>query len=175
MVGWSDPPADLGDTRAIARLSGFLPARAPVVSSDLQRARATADAIAGPRPRLADNPALREINFGAWELMSYDQADAADPGLIRDYLDTPGDIAPPGGESWNDIRARVNPAVDTLIDAHSGRDLIVVAHFGVILTQLQRAKGLNAVEAFAHKIDNLSVTRITCDTEWDVDLINHIP
>ncbi len=39
-------------------------------------------------------------------------------------------------------------------------DLIVVAHFGVILTQVQRALGIPTTEAFAHKIDRLSVTCI---------------
>ena len=52
MVGWSDLPADLGDTAQLARLSTHLPAEALVISSDLIRASATADAIAGKRTRL---------------------------------------------------------------------------------------------------------------------------
>ena len=44
MIGWTDLPADLSDTDAIARLRTELP-DAPIVSSDLIRAVATADAL----------------------------------------------------------------------------------------------------------------------------------
>ena len=176
MVGWSDLPADLSDTAALARLSAYLPEDAHVVSSDLQRASATADAIAGSRTRLPHQPHLREINFGAWELRRYAEIEREDPQLIRAYWETPGDVRPPGGETWNEVRARVDRGIDALIAAHPGRDLVVVAHFGVILTQIQRAERLTAEQVFSHRIDNLSVTRITLTTDrWTADPINHRP
>ena len=175
MVGWSDPPADLTDQDAVQRLAQFLPAAASVVSSDLLRARATADAIAGPRQRLPDTPDLREINFGDWELKTFADVDEVQPDLIRDFLENPGDVRAPDGESWNQVRTRVDRSVDTLINLHRGHDLILVAHFGVILSQLQRARDISANAAFAHKIDNLSVTRMEFDGAWVVDLINHVP
>lgn len=52
MVGWRDLPADLSDQAALARLSTYLPQQALVVSSDLIRSVATADAIQGARQRL---------------------------------------------------------------------------------------------------------------------------
>ena len=109
MVGWSDLPADLSDTDAIARLRNYLP-EAPVVSSDLIRATATADAI-GRNHRLPNDPALREINFGAWELRTFAEIEAEDHATIRAYWETPGHIAPPDGESWNAVRKRVDGAV----------------------------------------------------------------
>ena len=66
MVGWSDLPADLSDTAALDRLSSYLPPEALVISSDLSRAVATADAVQGARRRLGHDPDLREMNFGAW-------------------------------------------------------------------------------------------------------------
>lgn len=173
MVGWSDIPADLSDTAALGRLRSYLPA-APVVSSDLIRASATADALLS-ETRLPHDPHLREINFGDWELRRFSEVEAEDPERIRAYWETPGDVAPPNGESWNTIRARVDTAIDNyLAIGHS--DLIVVAHFGVILTQVQRALGITAYEAFGHKIDNLSVTTIKTDGEdWTAEVINHLP
>ncbi|MEJ1993014.1 MAG: phosphoglycerate mutase family protein, partial [Maritimibacter sp.] len=44
-VGWRDVPADLSDTAALARLSAALPDSAALISSDLIRAIATADAV----------------------------------------------------------------------------------------------------------------------------------
>ncbi len=174
MVGWSDLAADLSDHAALKRLSDYLPKDAAVVSSDLQRARATADAIAPRARRLPDLAALREIHFGDWELLRFDEVEAQTPDLIRAFWQEPGENAPPGGESWNQLRARVDKAVDDLTISNSESDLIIVAHFGVILTQLQRALGVEATEVFSHKIENLSVTRICFDGGWRAEAINHI-
>lgn len=172
MVGWSDIPADLSDTAAISRLRDYLP-DAPVVSSDLIRATATADALVRAA-RLPHDPALREINFGAWELRTFPEVEAEDPTTIRAYWETPGHIAPPGGESWNAVRRRVDDAIDGYLTA-GHENLIVVAHFGMILTQVQRALGIGAYAAFGHKIDNLSVTDLRYDGGWTVGRINHTP
>ncbi|MEO1641020.1 MAG: histidine phosphatase family protein [Pseudomonadota bacterium] len=173
MVGWSDIPADLSDTAAISRLRAYLP-DAPVVSSDLIRAVATADAL-DPDQRLPHDPALREINFGAWEMRGFAEVSAEDPDTIRAYWETPGDIAPLGGESWNAVRARLDTAIDSYLSARHP-NLIIVAHFGAILTQVQRALGIDGYTAFGHKIDNLSVTDLTHGPDgWQVGRINHRP
>lgn len=176
MVGWSDLPADLSDRAALDRLAACLPDNAVVVSSDLVRATATADAIQGDRRRLPHRRDLREIHFGAWELRRFAEIDAEDPVRARAYWDTPGDTSPPGGESWNRVCARVDAAIDALMAEHAGADLVVVAHFGVILTQLQRALALNPRDAFAHRIDNLSLTELTRHGDtWQPGRINHVP
>ncbi|TMV10170.1 histidine phosphatase family protein [Ruegeria sediminis] len=176
MVGWSDLPADLSDRAALDRLAAYLPEAGLVISSDLSRAAETASAIQGPRTRLPHRQDLREIHFGTWELRTYADIEAEDPELARAYWDQPGEIRPPDGESWNQVRTRVDAAVDALIAAHSGRDLIIVAHFGVILSQIQRALNLDPQEAFSHRIDNLSVTEITrLASGWSVGRINHRP
>jgi len=174
MVGWSDLAADLGDRAQLQRLSEALPAGAVMISSDLIRARATADAIAKGRQRLADAPALREIHFGDWEMRSFAEVEAEDPARLRAYYDTPGKVRPPGGESWDDVCVRVNACVDALAQDHGDQDIIAVAHFGVILTQVQRALGISARAAFAHRIDTLSVTQISHDGHWRAGPINHI-
>ncbi|KAF0675342.1 histidine phosphatase family protein [Profundibacterium mesophilum] len=156
MIGWTDLPADLSDEAAIGRLSASLPEGAPVISSDLDRARRTADAIAGSRPRLGDDRDLRELHFGGWERRLHDDIEAEDPGLARAFWERPGDLAPPGGESWNALSARVCAAADRL--AARGGDIIVVAHFGAILSQVQRARAIPAQEAFAQHITPLSLT-----------------
>lgn len=73
------------------------------------------------------------------------------------------------------MTTRVDRAIDHLMQQHAGRDLIVVGHFGMILTQIQRAEQLTAEEAFSHKIDNLSVTEIHTRPDWKAPLINHNP
>lgn len=172
MIGWTDLAADLSDTDALQRLAAHLPPGAPVISSDLSRAIATADALGPDRPRLPHDPALREIHFGHWEQRAFPEVEAESPALIRAFWDTPGDIHPPGGESWNDLTTRTWSALDRLHG--QAPDLIVVAHFGPILAALQRAKGVTASEIFAQKIDNLSVTCLTL-TPAQVHCVNHRP
>ncbi|MEM6617786.1 MAG: histidine phosphatase family protein [Pseudomonadota bacterium] len=175
LVGWTDVPADLSDTAALARLSAHLPGEALLVSSDLVRCVATADAIQGDRTRLPHDAGLRELNFGNWEDRTFADVAETDPGLSRAYWSDPGDPAPPGGESWNAAAARVEGAVGRLLSAHPGRDLIVVAHFGAILTQVQRAARMPARAALAFKIDNLSVTTLEfTDPAWRVLGVNHV-
>lgn len=177
-VGWRDVPADLSDTALIARVRDHLPEEALVVSSDLVRSTKTADALLKPtHTRLPHEIDLREINFGVWDGMRFDAVAARDPELSRAFWEKPGDIRAPEGESWNDTMARVSNVVDRLGQAHAGAHIIAVAHFGVILTQVQRALQVSAYEAMAHKIDNISVTTVQHlgAEQWEVARINHLP
>lgn len=177
MVGWRDIPADLSDKAALERLAEYLPDRAKFISSDLQRASATADAIQNGRPRMPHDTALREMNYGDWDGLLFDEIAKQDPIASRKFWEQPGSFAPPNGESWDMLSARINGAVDTLANSHKG-DIVVVAHFGVILTALQRAGGMDAKSAFSFKIDNLSVTRLDYlhDAKaWRVEGVNHRP
>ena len=158
MVGWSDLAADLSDTQALARLEAALPKDAFVISSDLSRAVTTADAIQAKRHRLPHDRDLREMNFGDWELKVFSEVEAESPERLRAFYETPGEISPPNGDSWHALCARSNAAIDRLLASNQAQNLIVVAHFGVILSQVQRAFGLTAYQAFGNKIENLSIT-----------------
>lgn len=170
MVGWTDLVADLSDHAALARLDAHLP-NVPVISSDLIRAVATADTLAN-RLRLPHDPALREMNFGAWEMRRFDEIEAETPDHIRAFWETPGDVCPPQGESWHQMAARVEGALQRL--SHFP-EVIVVAHFGPIVAAIQLAERLSPSEAFAHRIDNLSVTCLDFGETPRAISINHIP
>lgn len=176
-VGWRDVPADLTDAERIARLDAHLPHEALLISSDLIRCVATADVLeARARARLPHHADLREMHFGVWDGMHFKEVAARDPELSRAYWEKPGDVQAPGGESWNQTAARVNRVVDAMNSSHPDSHIIAVAHFGVILTQVQRALGVSAYEAMAHKIDNLSVTTLRHDAgSWEAAVINHLP
>ena len=176
LVGWSDIPADLSDVAAIKRLNNHLPKDAVVVSSDLIRCVATADTLSTDRERLEHQFELREVHFGDWELKNYNDVAQSYPDLSKEYWTNPGDIAPPNGESWNESANRVAQAVERISNAYQGRNIIAVAHFGVILTQLQRATNMEPKSAIGFKIDNLSVTRIEHlgGPDWRVLGVNHL-
>jgi broad specificity phosphatase PhoE len=172
MCGWTDLPADLSDSAAINRLSLALPP-ARVVSSDLRRAVATADAIAEDRPRLPHDPALRELHFGTWEMRTHSEVEVEDATLARAIWEEPGRHAPPGGESWDALCARVWGALDRLM---ADGEVIAVCHFGPIIAAVQRARGIPAVEAFAQRIEPLSLTVLSReDGVWRVEAVDHRP
>ena len=176
MVGWSDLAADLSDTQALARLEAALPKDAFVISSDLSRAVTTADAIQAKRHRLPHDRDLREMNFGDWELKVFSEVEAESPERLRAFYETPGEISPPNGDSWHALCARSNAAIDRLVASNHAPNLVVVAHFGVILSQVQRALGLTAYQAFGRKIENLSITHVmVCDGLWSGGQISHTP
>jgi broad specificity phosphatase PhoE len=173
MAGHRDIPADLSDTTALARLAAFLPQDATVTSSDLIRAVATADAIAAYRPRLPPDPAFREFDYGDWDGLHWEEIAARWPDLSREYWTTPGDAAPPNGESWHQGAARISAAIDRHLGHWS--DLVVVAHMGTILTQVARATRQTPAQTLAQPIAPLSVTCLRHDgADWHADLINHI-
>jgi probable phosphoglycerate mutase len=103
-----------------------------IYSSDLSRARETAEAVAathGLDVRL--DPRLRERAFGSWE------------GLTRDDIATLPDGSRHDGESDEEVRARVLEAVQAIADAHPGRQVLVVAHGGALNTLWHHALGVH--------------------------------
>ncbi|MBB5516947.1 broad specificity phosphatase PhoE [Rubricella aquisinus] len=170
-IGWTDLPADLSDTVKLARLRAALPADAPVISSDLIRAKATADAL--DRERLPDTSALREMHYGDWEGLGFDEIATRWPDLSHAFWTTPGAPATPNGESWDGFSARVVAEIDRLNGQH--RDIIAVAHMGVILAALAHATGLSPDRALAFEVANLSMTRLDYLPEpgvWRVGGVN---
>lgn len=175
ITGWRDVPADLSDDVLIARLNAFLPSQAVVVSSDLIRAVATADALSH-RLRLPHDPDLREFHFGDWEGQGFDAVSQSHPDLSRAFWEGGADICPPNGESWDMVTARVNRAADRVLAQHPDQDVIFTCHFGAILTQIARHSGLSAYQAYAHTIAPLSVTEFhETDGTWSVVRIGFCP
>lgn len=174
LAGWRDVPADLSDRGALSRLSQTLPGEAVLVSSSLQRAKATADAIADGRRRLPDVPALKEWHYGAWEGLTADQIAHRDPVLSRRFWTDPASATPPGGESWAAFRARVGRGISELLATPGARPIIAVAHHGVILAALQRATGQAPASLLPFSIAPLAITHLQAlgPGQWRVISVN---
>jgi broad specificity phosphatase PhoE len=146
--GWADPPLSVLGEQQIQRAAGHLAGAPPfdlVVSSDLLRARRTAELLAealGQPGAPAVEPGLREYNIGAWSGRTHEEIEARWPGEIARF--GRGEIAaPPGGEHPAEFDARVAAAGNRVAAAAhaAGADrVLVVAHGGVLRT-LARAAG----------------------------------
>jgi alpha-ribazole phosphatase len=114
-----------------------------LVASDLQRARATAAAIAARHtcPMLFE-PRLREISFGAWEGLTYAEIAATHPEVLAAWEKNILENAPPGGETLAQLAGRVQAVLDDLLVAHAGETLLLVAHGGTLQVLICLALGL---------------------------------
>ena len=123
LAGWEDVPlTERGEEQAAALRPVLEGERFEGVwSSDLQRAARTARAGLG---RAAPDPRLREMSFGALEGVPYE---TLEPRWQQALARFEG-FAPPGGETFDELRARVLSFVDAL---PPGRHL-VFTHGGVV-------------------------------------------
>ena len=122
---------DVGHTQAKAAaqvLARLAPVR--IWSSDLSRARRTADALAeatGLTPELL--PALREYDVGERTGMTLDEFGAGFPDEYAAWLTGDDSIRVSGAESHAEVRARIVPALRACLDAlRPGETGIVVGH-----------------------------------------------
>jgi len=103
-----------------------------VYSSPLSRALDTASAIAAPhRLRVVTVDALKEINLGDWEGLTIGEVAVRYPDRLAARRRDPLRVAPQGGETIADVRARVLPAVREIVAAHPEDTVAVVAHGAV--------------------------------------------
>jgi broad specificity phosphatase PhoE len=110
------------ECRSLARQLGHGPVRC--VSSDLQRARETA-MILTPAP-FETEPRLRDMHFGAWDGMTWDDIDVSEGPTNGEWSRVWPQIRAPGGESFDDVVRRVRSWSDSL--ARDGGEYLVVAH-----------------------------------------------
>ena len=148
--GHSDPDLNAQGRAQLSELARLLSAEPLhcVYSSDLQRARITAEAIAanGHVP-VSIRPALREINFGQWEGMSWEQIEQADGDYARKWMAAFPQLPAPAGESFQGFEARILEEIHQLLDRDSG-PIAVVTHAGVLRVVLRHLFGYSEHEAW---------------------------
>ncbi len=140
---------------AIAWLKARLPAGARWIASPLLRARRTADALGATGLRV--DPRLMEQHFGDWQGRSFAALETAGDPHLGPFWTDPALNAPPGGESFADLCARVAAAVAALSD---GGDIVAVAHAGTVRAALADALGLPPTRALGFEVAPLSLTRL---------------
>jgi len=132
-----------------ARLAGVRPLR--LVSSDLSRASTTAAELSRLLGVAAEaDPALREIDAGAWEGLERREIGRRWPADL-DAWNRGDDIRVGGGERRSDATRRTFEAIDRHARAMDGGALVVVSHGAVLRGATALLLGLpaDAIRAFA--------------------------
>lgn len=105
-----------------------------IYASDLQRCRETAELLrkAWPKADVHCTADLRELSFGEWEGLTYDVIRNINPERLCRWLDHPRQVAPPGGETLDELETRLSQWLEKVIDYHPGETIAVVTHGGPI-------------------------------------------
>ena len=152
-----------------------------VWSSDLCRTRTTAKAIYETHGLpLRTDPGLREVNVGVWEDLPWGLVGRAWPEELHRF-----DISDPGwrvegGETFQELRARMVDALTRIAAAHDGQTVAVFSHGMAIRNAIAALQGLSVAQGReVPHCDNTGVTLLEYDAgTWKTVYLNdnsHLP
>jgi probable phosphoglycerate mutase len=168
LQGHLDIPLNAEGERQAALLGTALAGEAidHVLSSDLGRARQTAEAILrarGATTAVQVDPQLRERCYGGFEGLLYSEIAARYPADFAAWQARNVDATlPPGknhGESFRAFFDRVTTAIAAHAARHPGQTLALVAHGGVLECAYRAALGLSLDTPRDFKVHNASINR----------------
>jgi alpha-ribazole phosphatase len=162
-TGQSDVPLSALGVKQTAALGKHLATETldVIVASDLQRARATAQAIASYHKLPVEEDAdLREITFGAWEGATYAEILARDAALVERWQTDPTIHSPPGGETVIQLHRRVVRALEHWRARYSQETVLWAVHGGVIEVLLCHLLAVDLKCRWKFRHDNASITEI---------------
>ncbi len=163
--GQIDVPLNaVGERQAAAlgeRLAAF-PVSA-IYSGPLQRARQTAAICAG-RLGLAAQvlPGLLDANYGEWHGLSPAEVAVRYPEQYHQWLNAPGQVCFPAGESFADMQRRAVEALESAVAAHPGEAVVLVAHMGVNKALLCAMLGLDLNHYWVLRQDACCLNVVRC-------------
>jgi alpha-ribazole phosphatase len=132
-----------------------------VISSDLSRARATAEAIVRySRLTITIDQDLREISLGEWEGLTYAEIVERDPVRAAEWQADSLRVSPPGGETTYQFRDRLVRAFDRWRAIYPDAAVVWVTHGGVIGVLLCHLLGMDLGRRWQFRRDNAGITEL---------------
>ena len=134
-----------------------------IYSSDLQRAMETSKVITQMsvcKPELRSDPRLREINFGDWEGLTYNEIKEKYHDVLVARENDVYKNAPTNGETLEQLTIRVQSMIDELYAKHKDQTVLVVAHGGVLQILLCLALKLNPTMYWQFHLSTASLSEI---------------
>ncbi len=117
---------------------------AAIYSSPLMRTMMTAEPIAA-QLGLVTQPfeGLIDIDYGAWQGLSTEEALEQDANLYQQWIESPQNARFPQGEGLQDIRDRVTGVIEMVLAKHTGQKVILVSHVVVCRVFICTVLGLD--------------------------------
>ena len=131
-----------------------------VYASDLLRAQETGQAIASSLGvSCLLRPALREINFGEWEGLTWEEIERRDSAYAQRWLAEYSNLPAPDGEHFGQFERRVLNEIDSLVEMAERHTIAVVTHAGVLRTVLRALCGCSEDEALQQTKSYCAIVR----------------
>jgi alpha-ribazole phosphatase/probable phosphoglycerate mutase len=134
---------------------------AAIYSSDLLRARQTAELIAEPLGLMVFfEPRLREMDLGAWEGMLSGEIEAQYPLELEERKQNPFYARAPNGESPCEVAERDLAVVDEIAEKHPGESVLIIAHGLSLAVIICHAEGIPLKDVYEHIPENAKPYRV---------------
>ena len=144
-----------------------------VISSSLRRAIETAVIVTGwEREKILIEDLAIERSFGGMEGLTQDEIRVRFPFVIYVPIEhVRYSLNPPGGESFEALRARARAIVDKTHRAHRGRRILVSSHQNFMQQVHGELRGVDPYAALLNDIINLELNQFQLDA--DSRLLSH--
>ncbi len=153
LLGRRDPSLDAEGRVQARAIADVLPAGARVISSPLARCRETA---AGLGSDVEIDERLIELDYGELEGTPLREVE---PSTWREWRASTS-WRPEGGESHDDLAARVWPLLDELAPAAASSDVVLVSHVSPIKAVVAWALGVSIDISWRCFVEQASIQRI---------------
>ncbi len=163
MYGSLDVDCDCSDTALFSGVANRLPTDAVWFHSPLKRTKQTLDALvdAGAEANsVEEDQRIIEMDFGDLNGTKLRELVASRSDSYVGFFPWPPAERTPNGESFSDLAERVANFTNDMHQQYPGKDLVCVAHRGVILAALHNALHLPMTTSASFKIDNVSLSRL---------------
>ncbi|MFI5275131.1 MAG: histidine phosphatase family protein [Ktedonobacterales bacterium] len=137
---------------------------AVIVSSDLARARQTAEIVAERTGApLEFDPNLREIGMGAWEGLTFAEIRRQFPTEWPQWQDESALHTPPGGETLHVMLARATRTLERCQRDYADRSVLWVTHGGLIGALICHLLGVGLEHRRQLRRDNAAISELHLD------------
>jgi len=116
---------------------------------------------------------LRELHFGAWEGLTYDEVQRGYADTLTAWEADPVRTAPPGGETLAQLGERVGAVLAELSDQPSSeRTVLLVAHRGSLRVLLCLALGRPLEARWQFRLEPASLSELSLDPGLSLTYLN---
>ncbi len=161
--GQSDTPLNETGLRQAAQIAKRLSKETihAIYCSDLSRAANTAQTIADFHSlEIKKDSRWRELSFGDWEGMTYQEMSAHSPELFEAWMKDPLTISTPNGENLAQLAKRVKAAFKEIKDGHKDQTVLVVAHSGSLQSLLAVTLGVDLNRYWQFRVSQASLSEM---------------
>ncbi|MCW2749874.1 MAG: bifunctional RNase H/acid phosphatase [Aeromicrobium sp.] len=162
-AGGSDPGLTETGAEQAGRAAAWLERRGgidAIVSSPMQRTRQTAEIVAGVLGLDVEiDDGLMETAFGDWDGYTFGEIQERWPSELAAWLGSTA-VAPPGGEAFDDVDARITVARERIVQTYAGKTVVAVSHVTPIKLLLRQALDAPMSLIYRMELDAASITTI---------------